>query len=69
MVLLGATVCWAVGSVWSRHLRQPASALLTVAMQMIAGGVILIIGGLSRANSVGFTRRRSRERAPSHSST
>ena len=44
-VLLGATICWAVGSVWSRHLRQPASALLTVAMQMITGGVLLLIAG------------------------
>jgi drug/metabolite transporter (DMT)-like permease len=44
-VLLCATVCWAVGSVWSRHLRQPSSALLTVAMQMIAGGVLLLLAG------------------------
>jgi drug/metabolite transporter (DMT)-like permease len=61
MVLLGATVCWAVGSVWSRHLRQPASALLTVAMQMIAGGAILVIGGalsgeLARFHPAAITR-------------
>jgi drug/metabolite transporter (DMT)-like permease len=67
MVLLGATVCWAVGSVWSRHLRQPSSALLTVAMQMIAGGVLLVLAGgvsgefarfhpaaVSRASAIAF---------------
>ncbi len=45
VVLLGATVCWAFGSVWSRHLRQPGSALITVAMQMIAGGILLLVAG------------------------
>jgi drug/metabolite transporter (DMT)-like permease len=44
-VLLGATISWAAGSVWSRHLVKPSSALLTIAMQMIAGGVILILAG------------------------
>ena len=45
VVLLGATISWSIGSVWSRHLSKPGSALLTIAMQMIAGGVLLILAG------------------------
>jgi drug/metabolite transporter (DMT)-like permease len=45
MVLLTASVCWAIGSVSSRHLPQSSSALLAVAMQMIAGGVLLLTAG------------------------
>jgi drug/metabolite transporter (DMT)-like permease len=45
MVLLTASVCWAIGSVSSRHLPQSSSALLAVAMQMIAGGVLLLLAG------------------------
>lgn len=44
-VLLFASVCWAVGSVWSRHVPRSDSALLTVAMQMIAGGLLLLVAG------------------------
>ena len=44
-VLLLASICWACGSVFSRHARQPASSLLGVAMQMILGGVILLVAG------------------------
>jgi drug/metabolite transporter (DMT)-like permease len=45
VVLLGATISWSIGSVWSRHLRKPGSALLSVAMQMIAGGILLLVAG------------------------
>ena len=44
-VLLGATIAWAIGSIWSRHLEKPADALLSVAMQMIMGGVLLLVCG------------------------
>jgi drug/metabolite transporter (DMT)-like permease len=42
-VLLIAPLCWGAGSVFSRHARQPAAALLAIAMQMIAGGVLLLV--------------------------
>ncbi len=45
IVLLIAAVCWAAGSVFSRHARQSESALLAVAMQMIAGGALLLLAG------------------------
>ena len=44
-VLLFATVSWASGSVFSRHARQPASPLLAIGMQMIGGGIALLIAG------------------------
>jgi drug/metabolite transporter (DMT)-like permease len=36
---------WALGSIFSRHASKPASLLLTVAMQMIAGGALLLLAG------------------------
>jgi drug/metabolite transporter (DMT)-like permease len=46
VMLLSASVCWAAGSIFSRHARQPASALLAISMQMIAGGVLMLLAGL-----------------------
>jgi len=40
--LLAASICWALGSVFNRTARKPASAFLGVALQMITGGVILL---------------------------
>jgi drug/metabolite transporter (DMT)-like permease len=37
--------CWACGSVFARHARQPASALLGIAMQMIVGGAFQLLAG------------------------
>ena len=45
IVLLVAAICWAAGSVFSRHSEQSESALLAVAMQMIAGGALLLLAG------------------------
>ncbi len=44
-VLLVAALCWAAGSVFSRHAAQSESALLAVAMQMITGGALLLLAG------------------------
>jgi drug/metabolite transporter (DMT)-like permease len=46
MVLVLSSVCWALGSIYSRHAQKPASALLAIAMQMIAGGALLLLTGL-----------------------
>lgn len=45
VMLLSASVCWAAGSIFSRHARQPASALLAISMQMIAGGALMLLAG------------------------
>jgi drug/metabolite transporter (DMT)-like permease len=45
-VLMLSAFCWAVGSLYSRGARLPASPFLAAAMQMLAGGVMLIVLGL-----------------------
>jgi drug/metabolite transporter (DMT)-like permease len=45
--LVFATVAWAFGSVYSRHAEKPGSALLSVAMQMISGGALLLVAGVA----------------------
>jgi drug/metabolite transporter (DMT)-like permease len=45
-VLLTASFVWACASLYSKHRAMPASPLLVVAMQSLAGGVALCIAGL-----------------------
>ena len=40
--LLAASMSWAWGSIFNKQARKPASPLLGVAMQMIAGGALLL---------------------------
>jgi len=42
-VLLLATVSWAWGSLFSRRAEMPSSPLLATAMEMLSGGILLII--------------------------
>jgi drug/metabolite transporter (DMT)-like permease len=45
-VLVVASLAWACGSLYSKHGGMPSSLMLGLAMQSLAGGVILLIGGL-----------------------
>ena len=54
IVLLLSTITWASGSVYSKYARQPASALLAIAMQMICGGVILVLAGAAMGETRQF---------------
>ena len=45
-VLLGAAMAWAVGSLFNRYADLPSSPALTAAMQMLAGGVMMVALGL-----------------------
>lgn len=45
-VLVLASFSWACGSLYSKHGALPASAMLSMAMQCLAGGAALWIGGL-----------------------
>jgi drug/metabolite transporter (DMT)-like permease len=45
-LLLLAALCWAGGSIFSRHAAKPENPLLTVGMQMIAGGLLLLLAGV-----------------------
>jgi drug/metabolite transporter (DMT)-like permease len=43
LVVLGASVSWAAGSVYARKARLPSSPFLATAMQMLAGGLALAL--------------------------
>jgi drug/metabolite transporter (DMT)-like permease len=45
-VLMFSAFCWAVGSLYSRGAKLPSSPFLAAAMEMLAGGAMLIILGL-----------------------
>jgi drug/metabolite transporter (DMT)-like permease len=40
------SLCWAFGSIYSRHAKFPKSALLATAMEMLTGGAMLLLLGL-----------------------
>jgi drug/metabolite transporter (DMT)-like permease len=46
LVLLGSSVSWAVGSLYSRHAKLPASTALSNGMEMLIGGVGLLLLGV-----------------------
>ncbi len=43
VVILGAALSWSIGSLVSRRVELPPSPLMTVAVQMMAGGLILLV--------------------------
>jgi drug/metabolite transporter (DMT)-like permease len=42
LAVLGASFAWAVGSIYARHARLPASPLLSTGMEMLTGGLLLL---------------------------
>ena len=48
VAVIGATLSWAVGSLWSRRLPLPRSPFLSTAMQMLAAGPLLALAGTIR---------------------
>ena len=44
-IVLVAAVCWASGSLYSRSGRLPSSPLMGTAMEMLAGGTLLLLAG------------------------
>ncbi|MBI2071797.1 MAG: drug/metabolite exporter YedA [Gemmatimonadetes bacterium] len=45
LVLIGATLSWAVGSLYSRGAKLPRAPFLTTGMNMLAGGALLTLVG------------------------
>jgi drug/metabolite transporter (DMT)-like permease len=45
LVLMLGSLSWAIGSFWSRDAQLPESGLLTTGMEMLGGGVLLLIVG------------------------
>jgi drug/metabolite transporter (DMT)-like permease len=54
-VLLTAALLWAIGSLWSRRVPLPSSTLLATAMEMVAGGMILLLAAGITGEWSGFS--------------
>lgn len=46
LAVLGAALSWAWGSLWSRHVEMPEDGQVATAVEMLAGGVLLLLLGL-----------------------
>jgi len=44
--LLGATIAWSIGSLYTRQARLPKSQMVSTAMQMLCGGALQVIAGV-----------------------
>lgn len=51
LLLVMAALLWAFGSIWGKHLRQPP-AFMAGAVQMLVGGVALLVAGLLRGEQL-----------------
>lgn len=45
-LLFAGSLCWAYGTIYSRHARMPRNTLLATAMQMIAGGLLILLASV-----------------------
>ncbi|NDQ58893.1 MAG: EamA family transporter [Acidipila sp.] len=55
VVLLLASLSWAAGALYGRRAKLPASVLDSTAVQMLAGGGLLIVAGILRGELLGFS--------------
>jgi drug/metabolite transporter (DMT)-like permease len=46
VLVLGGAIAWAIGSLYSRYGPLPRSALLVTGMQMLLGGIALLVAGI-----------------------
>jgi drug/metabolite transporter (DMT)-like permease len=53
--VLAASIAWASGSLYARYTPKPESALMGVALQMLAGGAILCVAGVALGESDRFS--------------
>lgn len=54
IVLIMASMIWAVGSFYTKYVEQPDSALLATGMQMLAGGVLVLMVSVFSGEWLGF---------------
>lgn len=52
--ILFACVSWSFGSIYSRHVKNPADSLMAAALQMLLGGLMMLAIGLGRGELSGF---------------
>ena len=58
MVLMVGSLSWALGSFYSRDADLPASGLMRTALEMIAGGALLLLLGVATRELAGFDLHR-----------
>ena len=46
LLLMAAPILWSLGSLYSRRVRLPENVFMTTAMEMLAGGGLLLLAGL-----------------------
>ena len=52
--IMFACVCWSFGSIYSRHVRNPADPMMAATLQMLLGGIMMIFVGQWRGETNGF---------------
>ena len=62
LLVVGGTICWASGSLYARRAPLPRSGLLATGMEMVAGGLALVVAGtllgeIGRTNVDAFSVR------------
>ncbi|MDT8398800.1 MAG: EamA family transporter [Pseudomonadales bacterium] len=55
LVVILASFCWAIGSIYSKKFKHPASIFMSAACQMTGGGLSLLLVSLSLNESAGFS--------------
>src|SRR2546430_2774208 len=63
VALVCASVAWAIGSLYTKYAPKPASPIMVAAQQMVAGGIILALGGLAMGETLDTTRVSTRSLA------
>ncbi|MFL5593987.1 MAG: EamA family transporter [Gemmatimonadaceae bacterium] len=58
LVLILGSLSWAIGSFWSRDAQLPESGLLTTGMEMLGGGVLLLVVGVMTGELSDFDMQR-----------
>lgn len=51
LVLMAGSLSWSVGSIYSKHAPKHPHAAVSIAMQMLAGGCLLLLAGLAHGEA------------------
>lgn len=62
-VLVLGSLCWAAGSVFSRHIQLPRSPLLGAGMQSLVGGALLLLVSIFSGEAASFDMHRVSSRS------
>ena len=63
VALVCASVAWAIGSLYTKYSPKPESPMMVAAQQMIAGGILLALGGLVMGESAAWDPTRVSRRS------